>query len=313
MTDRDTKLGRGAEFDLIRAMRDRWGDLATGIGDDAAVLQPGRGEKLVLSTDATVEGVHFRRDWLSWREIGYRAITAALSDLAAMAAAPAGVLVSLELADAERSIALEIADGIGDAVRSAGALILGGNVTRAPHVAITTTVVGSAFAPLARSGGRPGDLLYVTGALGGPAAALRAWTAGGQPAATARARFARPVARLREARWLAARGAVAAIDVSDGLAADVGHLAAASDLAVEVHVELVPRVREASEEDAVAGGEEYELVVLSRAPLPEREFAERFGIPLTLIGQAIGNGANVVLARDGNRVAAHPGYDHLSC
>jgi len=312
MSDRDTALGRGAEFDLIRAMRDRWGELATGIGDDAAVLQPGRGEKLVLSTDAAVEGVHFRREWLSWPEIGYRAVTAALSDLAAMAAAPAGVLVSLELPDDARSIALEIADGIGDAVRSAGALILGGNVTRAPHCALTTTVVGSAFSPLARAGGRPGDLLYVTGVLGGPSAALRAWTAGGQPSAGARTRFARPIARIRESRWLAARGAVAAIDVSDGLAADVGHLAAASNLAVELRVELVQRLPEASEEDALAGGEEYELVVLSRAPLPEREFAEHFGIPLTLIGKAVESGANVVLTRDGKRVAAPSGYDHLS-
>lgn len=312
MSAGDTPLGRGAEFDLIRAMRDRWGDLATGIGDDAAVLRPPRGEKLIVSTDASVEGVHFRREWLSWQEIGYRAVTAALSDLAAMAAVPSGVLVSLELSDAGRAVALDIADGIGDAVRSAGALILGGNVSRASYVSITTTVLGSAFSPLERSGGRPGDLLYVTGSLGGPAAALRAWQSNAQPSPEARARFARPVARIRESRWLAARGAVAAIDVSDGLGGDAGHLAAASDVSIEVQLERVPLLAGVTDEDAIGGGEEYELLVLSRAPLPEAEFVDQFGIPLTLIGRALGAGANLVFTRDTQRVAAPKGYDHLS-
>ena len=312
MTAGDTPLGRGAEFDLIRAMRARWGDLAASIGDDAAVLRPPLGESLVVSTDASVENVHFRVAWLSWPEIGYRAVTAALSDLAAMAAVPTGILVALELSEAAREHALELADGIGDAARTAGAVILGGNITRAQSCAVTTTVIGSAFAALGRSGGRPGDLLYVTGVLGGPAAALRAWQAGTEPSPSARKRFVRPAARLREARWLAARGAVAAIDVSDGIAGDVGHLAAANDIAFEVHLDRVPRLADATEADASAGGEEYELLVLARAPLPEREFEAAFGIPLTPIGRALGSGASVVFTRDGERVAAPRGYDHLS-
>src|SRR4051812_1740556 len=166
LMSRDTALGGGAEFDLIRAMRERWGDLAVGIGDDAAVLRPPRGESLVLTTDAAIADIHFKRAWLTWAEIGYRAVTAALSDLAAMAATPSGVLVSLALSPEALDGVSEIADGIGDAARSAGALILGGNVVRAATASITTTAVGAAFAPLARSGARPGDLLYVTGSLG---------------------------------------------------------------------------------------------------------------------------------------------------
>src|SRR5262245_1216129 len=125
----DVQLGPGAEFDLIRKLRHHWGPLAVDIGDDAAVLRVPRGESMVISTDAALEDIHFRRDWLSLREIGYRAVTAALSDLAAMAASPAGVLVALQFpgearapGDTEATV-LEIADGIADAVRAAGTVV----------------------------------------------------------------------------------------------------------------------------------------------------------------------------------------------
>src|SRR5437763_11705443 len=97
--DAGPSLGPGAEFDLIRRMRERWGALAVGIGDDASVLRVPRGEQLVVSTDSAMQDVHFRREWLSLREIGCRAVTAALSDLAAMAAAPSGVLIAFGLSD----------------------------------------------------------------------------------------------------------------------------------------------------------------------------------------------------------------------
>src|SRR5262245_66194458 len=94
---RATAMGPGAEFDLIRKLVKGWGDVAQGIGDDAAAITPPRGEQLVASTDTALEGVHFRRAWLTPREIGYRAVAAALSDLAAMAATPIGLLVSIQL------------------------------------------------------------------------------------------------------------------------------------------------------------------------------------------------------------------------
>jgi len=308
------ELGPGAEFDLIRQLRERWGPLAVGLGDDAAVLQLPRGEQLVISVDAAIEGVHFRQDWLSPREIAYRAVTAALSDLAAMAAVPRGVLVALTLSPhgAERGPLMELADGIGDAVRAAGTVVIGGNLARGEQLVLTTTVVGSAFSPLARTGARPGDLLYLTGALGGPRAALRALESGTEPAANLRARLARPVARIAEARWLVARGAIAAIDISDGLAGDARHLAAASDVALEIHVERVPIDDGASEQDALGGGEEYELLVVARAPFPDAGFSERFGIPLTLVGRVVEGATSVLFTRAGKRVAAPTGYDHFS-
>ncbi|HET9454180.1 MAG TPA: AIR synthase related protein, partial [Gemmatimonadaceae bacterium] len=128
---RNVPMRAGTEFDLIRGLQERWGDLAVGLGDDAAVFAMPRGDDVVASTDASVEGVHFRRDWLTPREIGYRAVTAALSDLAAMAARPIGVLVSLTLPQQQQQEDMDgLADGIGDAVRAAGAVIRGGNLSR---------------------------------------------------------------------------------------------------------------------------------------------------------------------------------------
>ena len=307
----DVELGPGREFDLIRELRRRWGDLAVGLGDDAATLAVPRGDQLVLSTDAAVEHVHFEREWLTLEEIGYRAVTAALSDLAAMAADPLGVLVSLQLPRQDATEAAALADGIGDAVRSAGTVIRGGNVSAGSELAITTTVLGAAYTPLRRSGARAGDRLYLTGALGGPRAALRALREGRKPPAECRARFARPRARLAEATWLAARGAVAGIDVSDGLAGDCAHLAAASGILVSVELERVPVVAGADPAD-VFGGEEYELLVAARSPLPVDEFQAAFGIPLTAVGAVAAGAAEARFTRAGRRVDPPAGHDHLS-
>lgn len=305
-------LGGGTEFDLIRRLESRWGDLARGIGDDAALLRVPRGEQLVASTDVAIDTVHFRREWLSMRDVGNRAVTAALSDLAAMAAWPLGVLISLELTDDARQQIDALADGVGDAARSAKTVIVGGNVARADTLAISTTVLGAAFAPVKRSGARPGDFLYVTGQLGGPRVAVSALEKGKRPAADTLQRFTHPKARLAESRWLAARGMIAAIDVSDGLAADAGHLAAASDVALEIDVERVPLASGASPDDALASGEEYELLLAARTPLPDAEFVAEFGIALTLIGRVAPGGPDVRVMKDGKRVATPRGYDHFS-
>jgi len=309
-------LGPGAEFDLIRKLREHWGPLASAIGDDASVLRIPRGEQMVISTDTALETVHFRRDWLSLREVGYRAVTSALSDLAAMAATPQGFLTALQLTPESLEELLDLADGIADAARTAGTVILGGNLSRGDLLGITTTVVGSVFTPLTRVGARPGDMLYVTGALGGPTAAVKALIAGATLTASLRDRFARPLARLAEARWLAARGAIAAIDISDGLASDAAHLAAASDVSLEIQVERVPVFHGATVDDALAGGEEYELLVVASSALPEAEFAERFSLPLTPIGRVgpadSGKGGAVRFTKAGKRVAVPSGYDHFS-
>jgi len=309
-----TRLGSGAEFDLIRALAERWGPLAVGLGDDAAVLTVPRGERVVVSTDAAVEGIHFRHEWMSLREIGYRATSAALSDLAAMAAAPVGVLVAFTTRAEDAKELLEVADGIADAVRKAGTVIAGGNLSVGPSLSITTTVIGSAFAPLTRRGARAGDAVYVTGRFGGPAAAVRALGSGAEPRPDHRARFIAPAPRLKEARWLAVRGATAAIDISDGLARDAEHLAVASNVSVEIDVDRVPMLDGVTSEDALGGGEEYELLVTGSESLDEAAFAAAFALPLTRVGSVVASGLvpEIVLLRAGMRVAAPPGYDHFT-
>lgn len=305
-------LGPGREFDAIRQMLARWADRARGIGDDAATVELPRGDALVASVDAAVEDVHFRRGWLTAREIGHRAAAAALSDLAAMGAAPLGMLLAIAIPDAWRPDLLEIADGVGDVARRWKAPILGGNTTRGRELSITTTVLGSVYGPLQRSGVKPGDRLYVTGRLGASAASLRALLANAEPDPRHREKFARPEPRIDEARWLAAMGATAAIDVSDGLVADLGHLAAASGVRIELDLDHIPVAHGVSPIDAASSGEEYELIVSAREPLDLEAFVAAFRLPLTPIAHAIEGDPSVEVRRKGRRVANPGGYDHFS-
>jgi thiamine-monophosphate kinase len=312
-SDAHVQLGAGDEFDAIRAMLREWGARAVGIGDDAAVLAAPVGERLVASIDASVEGVHFRRDWLTAQEIGARATAAALSDLAAMAAAPLGLLLALGLPRDWRRELDAIARGVGEMASSVGCPIVGGNVTRASELSLTITVLGSSARPLGRDGARAGDVLFVTGLLGGSGAALDALLRGERPSDAHRARFASPRPRLAEARWLAERGARAAIDISDGLVADAGHLASASGVRLELGLDRLPRASDVTAEAAAASGEEYELLVaFAPESLPDADrFHEAFGVPLTHIG-AVTHGTGVALSGPGGRVDPPRGHDHLS-
>lgn len=310
------ELGPGREFDAIRALVARWGALASGVGGDCAVLDLS-GTKVIVSTDTSVEGVHFRREWLTPAEIGYRATTAALSDLAAAAATPVGVLVAMTVPRSWQAELPAVADGIGDAVRSAGTVIVGGDTTRGPVLSLTVTVLGQAARPLTRGGARAGDHVYVTGAFGGPAAAVRALDAGRRPSAATWARFVRPVARLAEGQWLASHGAVAAIDVSDGLAGDLAHIAAASGARLTIDLGRVPRVEGADVtiDDVAGGGEEYELAVVAPPGLDASAFRDAFRVPLTDIGSVSAAGAQgpgIELSLDGRRVDPPRSWDHFS-
>lgn len=308
-----TPLGPGGEFDLIRELMARWGPRARGIGDDAAIVDVPAGERLVVSTDSSVEGVHFRRAWLTPREIGYRATAAALSDLAAMAAAPLGVLVAISLPSDWRAHAGEIADGIGEAVDLCAVPIVGGDLTRGSELSITITVMGSALAPLTRRGARPGDRVCVTGILGGPALALERLAVGATPDPAAIARFAHPVPRIGEARWLADRGATACIDLSDGLSADAGHVAAASRVAIHLDLDRMLHVEGIDPIAAAASGEEYELLVTLPPSATVHDFEQLFRVPLTEIGRVEGSPVgSVETVQGGARVAPPRGYDHFS-
>ncbi|HUF65733.1 MAG TPA: thiamine-phosphate kinase [Gemmatimonadaceae bacterium] len=309
-----TALGPGAEFNLVRRFAEEWGPRASGLGDDAAILPLAPGMHVVVSTDTSVERVHFARAWLTPYEIGWRATVAGLSDLAAMGAQPLGLLMALTLPDSWLDEVPEIAAGIGDAAAASGTRIVGGDLTRGAELALCATVLGSAAEPLTRSGARAGDRMYVTGRLGGAGAALRAWESGREPVPEHRERFARPHPRIREAQWLASRGAHAAIDVSDGLVADIHHIAAASSVAVELHLELIPTARSVSPADAAASGEEYEVVVCAPDDIDVLAFREAFSLDLSEIGRVLGSrsGGEVAVLQAGERVDPPRGHDHFS-
>ena len=290
-----------------------------GAGDDAAVLDAGR---LVMSTDLTVEDVHFRRSWVTFAEAGARAVAAAASDLAAMAAAPVAVLISLAVAPLEAQAVLsELGDGFKAALRELGVPLVGGDLSASPGpVVIDVTVVGTAEEPVTRAGAHPGDELWVTGVLGGSAGAVRAWRNGAEPHPGLRASFVRPKARIDEARWLADQVQVRAmIDLSDGLAGDARHLAAASDVRVVLDPRLVPVHPDLTGEDArpmaMSGGEDYELCFASPPDVTghsSEEFQERFGIGLTRVGHVEeGTGVEIVGGADGQDRFTR-GFDHFS-
>ncbi|WP_437953890.1 thiamine-phosphate kinase [Sorangium sp. So ce296] len=254
-----------------------------GIGDDAAILAPvapqggalpGGAAPLVWTVDSAVEGVHFRRDLLSFEDLGYRATMAAASDLAAMGARPLGLLAALVLPpDVSDDDLGAIAAGQRAACDEIGAAVVGGNLSRGGEISITTTALGVAAAPLRRDGARPGDALALAGPVGLAAAGFalldRRVSLAGAAAAPAIRAFRRPVARI-EAGLRAAAAARAAIDISDGLAADLAHLAAASGVRVllDPGALVSAELREAAAllgadalELALYGGEDYAVAV----------------------------------------------------
>lgn len=315
-----TPLGPGREFDRIRKMAGRWRSVARGLGDDCAFLETGD-VQLAISIDLSIEDVHFRRAWLSPHEIGFRAAAAALSDLAAVAAEPLAVLLALGASEKEPESTLHaVADGVGEAVRHAGAAIVGGDLTRAPVLVVDCCVIGRTSAPVRRSGARPGNVLVVTGSLGGPRAALAAWQAGREPSPDARHRFARPEARHGAAKYLASLGARAMIDLSDGLGGDLLHLLAASGVGVRLEVDKVP-VHTAAQREAqlagepawafaVRGGEDYELLAALPAGVTE-EVLRAAPVPVTVIG-AVEEGRGVRAFFHGVPVELPGGFDHYA-
>jgi thiamine-monophosphate kinase len=308
---RNIDLGPGAEFDLVRTLLTQWGKAAQRIGDDAAIIDVPKGERLVVSTDTSVEGIHFRRDWLSSFEIGYRATAASLSDLAAMAARPLGILIALTLPKGDTDEAREFATGIREGASAVMCPIVGGDLSSGNDLSLTITALGSAARPLTRSGAKPGQSVYVTGRLGGPASAVRAWRAGKEPRESDRARFASPVPRIEPAIGLAERGATSGIDISDGLTADLSHVAAASKVNIEIDADRIPRVDGVTPAQAASSGEEYEIVVTAPR-IDARQFSEEFGLDLTEIGRVVAGSPGVTLLQGGKPISAPPGFDHFS-
>ena len=208
------------------------------IEHDAAVV-----DGLVVTQDALVEGVHFRLDWLSWRELGFRAAAVNLSDLAASGADPSGLIVSLGVpVETRLADVVELYEGIAEA----GVPVVGGDTTRAESLLLSVTALGRSERVPGRAGAAAGDHLVVTGPLGGAGAAFR------------EGRFVRPPLRLDEGKRLA-RDATAMLDISDGLSSDAGHIAKRSGIRCIVELERVPLADGAAVED-LAFGEDYELL-----------------------------------------------------
>ncbi len=307
---RNIDLGPGKEFDLVRTLLSEWGKWAQHIGDDAAIIEVPPGQKLVITTDASVDGVHFRHEWLNHFEIGYRATAAALSDLAAMGARPLGIVIALTLPEADRVDARALATGIREGASAVLCPIVGGDLSSGKTLSLTITALGSAATPLSRAEAKAGQRVYVTGSLGGPAAAVRAWQGGKEPTERDRARFAHPVPRIDSAVGLAQRGATSAIDISDGLVADLGHIAAASKVRIEIDVDRIPRVDGVSSLEAANSGEEYEIVATAPA-IDVEAFTAEFGLPLTEIGRVVAGPQGVELLRGREKISAPPGFDHF--
>lgn len=259
------QLSELGELGLLAELERR--GLARGIDHDAAQLDGG----VIATQDALVEDVHFRLDWISWRDLGWRAAAVNLSDLAASGADPEGLLVTLG-APPETDVrnVLELYEGIAETKVA----VLGGDTTQADRLLLSVTAIGRSPRVPGRADARPGDHLVVTGPLGAAGAAFR------------RESFVRPPLRLAEGKELAAY-AHAMLDISDGLAVDAGHLARCSGCRIVIDLEHVP-LADGAEVDDLGFGEDYEL--LAAVEDPGRFWVvgrceEGEGLTLTLSGE----------------------------
>jgi thiamine-monophosphate kinase len=232
-------VGELGEFALVAAVTERLAGgpgLLVGPGDDAAVVAAPDG-RVVATTDVLVEGQHFRRDWSTARDIGARAAAASLADVAAMGAVPTALVVGLAV-PADRAVewVLELADGLGEEAASTGAVVAGGDVVRSEVLTVSVAALGSLEGrePVTRAGARPGDLVAVAGRLGWAAAGLAVLSRGFRSPRVLVDAYRRPVPPYAEGPRAAALGATAMLDVSDGLVGDLGHVAAASGVSIDV-------------------------------------------------------------------------------
>ena len=326
------------EHALVERLRTRIGSspqyVTLGVGDDAAVLAPERGQHDVVTTDALVEHVHFRRDWTAPQAIGHKALAINLSDLASMGATPRASLLSLVLPDDFPLADFDaLVHGFVSLASQSGAALIGGNLSRSPGpVIVDVTAIGSVRPRrmLRRSGARPNDELYVTGHLGAAATGLALLAAG-----TSRDgldddrracvdRYERPDARVRCGRIVARTGAAAVcIDLSDGLADGARRLAAAAGIGVVVEAPQIP-VHPAARawaidagrdplELALTGGEDYELAFAVRPRQRSKFLAalRRCGnLPTARVGRFVAE-PGAWLEQDGERQSLKEGFTHF--
>jgi thiamine-monophosphate kinase len=319
-----------SEFDLIAAINERLPGQGERVrvpsGDDAAVVEPNGAS--AVSVDAVVDGVHFRLEDFGAPAVGRKALAAGLSDLAAMGALPGEAYVVVAAPpELDDDALLGIADGLAEVAKRHRVTVAGGDLVSSPVLVVSVTAVGSepkGSRLVTRAGARPGDLIAVTDRLGGAAGALALMEGGGGKVSPELRepmlmRQLDPTPRLSEGLALAAEGATAMIDVSDGLGADAGHMAHSSGCRIEIDLDRIPLESGLEEvaggsgpalELAASGGEDYELLV---ALPPDRmaaasEAVAKTGTELTEIGYATSGGGVALLLPGGGEIQPR-GFD----
>lgn len=332
-------IGELGEFALIARLQQRLHNttplqIVRGIGDDCAVLRPSAGMDLLLTTDTQEEGVHFRRDWATPQDIGWRCLAVNVSDIAAMGGSPLGAVIALSVpASLEVTFVESLYDGLQELATAYDCPIIGGNVSRASeHMAVTITVLGEVpyNRGVYRSGAQVGDDIWVTGDLGGAKAGLQALlhpeALTGLTTAAVLKRYRRPCPRLREAQYLRQHGVLhSLIDISDGLSSDLAHICAESGVGAQLEAACLPiapevrQVAHALQVDpltfALHGGEDFELCLTAPAgclaslqPL----FAAQFQCPLVRVGTVKpAQGVTLRLVDGTEQPLRAQGYDHF--
>jgi thiamine-monophosphate kinase len=296
-----------------------------GPGDDCAILSPARSPQ-VVTVDSMVEGVHFRLEWTTPEALGVRSLTVNLSDVAAMGGTPSACVINLAIREGINARFCDrLYTGLAEAARLNETDIVGGNITRASELTITITVIGEiADAALRRDTAKPGDDIFVTGTIGDAAAGLRILSgntkARGQARKFLTERYLNPTARLTAGRRLARIKPVpAAIDISDGLVQDLGHILKRSKVGAEVDTGAIPlseayRALFGSDATlALNGGDDYELLFCMRPGQYAGSLSRRLGVPISRIGRIVRGGGVILLNSDGSRVRADPmtGWNQL--
>lgn len=306
------------ERDLIALIQNEFAAWSTdglvlGIGDDAALVSCRDGESLAVTTDQVIEATHFLPGKHPWDALGAKTVVRGLSDLAAMGASPRWIVLSLGLpAGVADENWKQYITGLFETCREYAVPLIGGDIasTTAFSAAITAAGVVPAGSGLRRDGARPGDRIYVSGRLGGSTLGLEQMLAGAR-GGEAVERHWRPSARVALGQWLRGElGATAAADVSDGLSTDLGHITEASGVRARIGLERIPRFPGASLEQALHGGEEYELVFT--APGEVAVPAEFEGLALSCIGEMEAGSGVYAHTPDGAVPLPPKGFEHGS-
>jgi thiamine-monophosphate kinase len=333
------RVGDLGEFALISRLHARLhppcdNRIVRGIGDDCAVLRPSAGMELLMTTDTQEEGVHFRRDWSSAQDIGWRCLAVNVSDIAAMGGQPLGAIVALLLPPTlEVAFVEALYDGMQAVATAYDCPVIGGNISqRTDTLSITITVLGETpqSQTVYRSGARVGDEIWVTGDLGGARAGLEVLLSSGAlndlPTSDVLARYRRPQPRLREAQYLRQHTVLhSLVDISDGLSSDLRHICEASGVGARLHavrIPIAPQTRQIAAargaeplDYALHGGEDFELCLTAPAGHIGRlqdAMQQQFSCPLLHVGE-IQTGAGVTIVQPNGTQQPLParGYDHF--